>query len=71
MSGTPYVDADKIAETSEFLRNGGDNERAAAYLQCKVEDLPTLLDLPSKASANMVQEPSVDLWAVEKLEGQL
>ena len=66
MSGTPYVDADKIAETSEFLRNGGDEERAAAYLRCKVEDLPTLLDLPSKPAQQ--QSGELDLWAADEMK---
>ena len=71
MSGTPYVDADKIAETSEFLRNGGDEERAAAYLGCKVADLPKLLNLPAKSSGSMVAEDPDYLWAADKLEGVL
>lgn len=63
----PYNDADKIAETTEFVRNGGDKQRAAAYLKCRVEDLPQLLGLPSGEPA---QQPSteVDLWAADKLQ---
>ena len=59
-----YIDADTIREASEFLRNGGDKERAAAYLRCKVEDLPTLLDLPSKPAPST----ELDLWAADKLQ---
>jgi hypothetical protein len=67
----PYRDGDLIAEAKEFLRNGGDEERAAAYLQCKVEDLPKLLDLPKQKPIRAHVETGVDLWAVEKLEAQL
>lgn len=61
----PYNDGDKILEASEFLRNGGDEEKAAAYLGVKVEDLPQLLNLPSKSSANMVQEDPDYLWRAD------
>jgi hypothetical protein len=61
----PYSDAEKIAEASEFLRNGGDEQKAAAFLQCRVEDLPTLLNLPSKPAQ---QTGELDLWAADKLQ---
>jgi hypothetical protein len=62
----PYSDAEKIAEASEFLRNGGDEQKAAAFLQCRVEDLPTLLNLPSKPAQQ--QSTELDLWAADKLQ---
>ena len=66
-----YIDADTIREAREFLRNGGDKERAAAYLGCKPEDLPKLLDLPKQKPVRGDVETGVDLWAVDRLEGQL
>ena len=63
----PYNDADKIAETTEFVRNGGDKQRAAAYLKCRVEDLPQLLGLPSSKPAPQ-QSTELDLWAADKLQ---
>jgi hypothetical protein len=62
----PYNDAYKIAETTEFVRNGGDKERAAAYLGCKPEDLPKLLDLPKPKPVRGDVETGVDLWAVDR-----
>ncbi len=66
-----YNDADTIREAREFLRNGGDKEKAAAYLGCKPEDLPKLLDLPKQKPVRGDIETGVDLWAVDRLEGQL
>lgn len=64
----PYNDADKIAEVAEYLRTGGDEQRAAAYLKCRVEDLPRL-GLPVKTSKPAQQQSGeLDLWAVEKLQ---
>lgn len=71
MSGTPYIDASTLDEAREALRQGKKLEALAGILRCSPEHLATLLNLQSKPSANMVAEPSVDLWAVEKLEGQL
>ena len=68
-----YIDADTIREAREFLRNGGDKERAAAYLGCKPEDVPTLLDLP-KPKPKPVRgdiESGVDLWRVDDLNARL
>jgi hypothetical protein len=66
-----YLDADTIREATEFLRNTGDKERAAAFLGCKPEDLPKLLDLPKQKPVRGDVETGVDLWAVDRLEGQL
>ena len=64
----PYNDAEKIAETTEFVRNGGDTELAAAYLGCKPEDLPKLLDLPKPKAVRDDKETGVDLWAFDRLK---
>jgi hypothetical protein len=64
-----YIDADTIREAREFLRNGGDKERAAAYLGCKPEDVAKLLDLPKPVRDD--KETGVDLWAFDRLKGQL
>ena len=61
-----YIDGDTIREATEFLRNGGDEERAAAYLGCKPEDVPTLLDLPKPKPVRGDVETGVDLWAVDR-----
>jgi hypothetical protein len=61
-----YIDADTIREATEFLRNGGDEERAAAYLGCKPEDLPKLLDLPKPKPVRGDVETGVDLWAFDR-----
>ena len=61
-----YIDADTIREATEFLRNGGDRERAAAYLGCKPEDVPKLLDLQKQKPIRAHVETGVDLWAVDR-----
>lgn len=61
-----YIDADTIREASEFLRNGGNKEKAAAFLGCKPEDLPKLLDLPKPKPVRGDVETGVDLWAVDR-----
>ena len=61
-----YIDADTIREAREFLRNGGDKERAAAYLGCKPEDVAKLLDLPSLKPVRDDKETGVDLWSVDR-----
>jgi hypothetical protein len=69
----PYRDADQIAEVSEFLRNGGDEQRAAAYLQVSVEDLATLLGEPQwkQIPASEPKADEFDLFAAERLDGVL
>lgn len=62
----PYNDAEKIAETTEFVRTGGDKEKAAAYLGCKPEDLLKLLDLPKPVRGDV--ETGVDLWSFDRLK---
>ena len=62
----PYRDGDLIAEVEEFLRNGGDPARAAAYLRVNVEDLPRL-GLPVEAS-KPAQSTEIDLRAADKLQ---
>ena len=61
-----YNDAEAIREATEFLRNGGDKERAAAYLGCKPKDLPKLLDLPSLKPVPTDQDQDFDLWSVDR-----
>ena len=63
-----YIDADTIREAREFLRNGGDKERAAAYLGCKPEDVAKLLDLPKPKPVRDDKETGVDLWAFDRLK---
>ena len=63
-----YIDADTIREATEFLRNGGDTELAAAYLGCKPKDLPKLLDLPKPKPVRDDKETGVDLWAFDRLK---
>ncbi len=65
-----YLDGETEQAIREALRHQ-DFDIVAAKTQFDPDELRRLLGLPSKTSANMVQEPSVDLWAVEKLEGQL
>ncbi len=66
-----YIDADTIREAREFLRNGGDEERTAAFLGCKPEDLPKLLDLPKQKPIRAHVETGVDLWRVDDLNARL
>jgi hypothetical protein len=61
-----YIDADTIREAREFLRNGGDEQKVAAFLGCKPEDLPKLLDLPKQKPVRGDVETGVDLWAVDR-----
>ena len=63
----PYIDADKIAEAIEARRHGANDDRIAAYLRCRVEDLPQLLGLPVKSS-KPAQSTEIDLWAADKLQ---
>ena len=63
-----YNDAEAIREATEFVRNGGDKERAAAYLGCKPEDLPKLLDLPKPKPVRDDKETGVDLWSFDRLK---
>jgi hypothetical protein len=69
----PYRDADQIAEVSEFLRNGGDEQRAAAYLQVSVEDLPSMLGEPQwkHVPASGPNADEFDLFAADRLDGVL
>jgi hypothetical protein len=67
----PYIGGDILDQASEALRQGRTLESLASQLRCSPEHLARLLNLPAKSSANMVAEPTTDLWAVEKLEGQL
>jgi hypothetical protein len=67
----PYIGQDILDQAAEAIRQGKKLEALAGILKCTPEHLARLLNLPAKSSANMVAEPSVDLWAVEKLEGRL
>ena len=62
----PYNDAEKIAEATEFLRNGGDEQKVAAFLKCRVEDLPQLLGLPSVKPAGALPDFLAMLVPCEK-----
>lgn len=63
----PYIDAEKTAEAIEARRHGANDDRIAAYLKCRVEDLPQLLGLPSVKPAQQ-QTGELDLWAADKLQ---
>ncbi|MCX7399974.1 MAG: hypothetical protein NT138_20080 [Planctomycetales bacterium] len=65
-----YLDGETEREIREALRHE-DFDIVAAKTQFDPDELRRLLNLPAKSSANMVAEPTTDLWAVEKLEGQL
>jgi hypothetical protein len=69
----PYSDAEKIAEASEFVRNGGDKEKAAAYLHCTIEELPRLLWEPAwkQVPASEPNPDEFDLFAADRLDGVL
>ncbi len=67
----PYFASDILDQASEALRQGRTLESLASQLRCSPEHLARLLNLPAKPAANMVAEPTTDLWAVEKVEGQL
>ena len=73
MSGQLYIDADKIADTRDYLRNGGDEEQAAAYLQCTVEELPQLLGEPAwkREPVTTQDDATFDLFRVDELENKL
>ena len=64
----PYIGQDILDQAAEALRQGRTLESLASQLRCSPEHLARLLNLPAKSSANMVAEPTTDLWAVEKLE---
>ena len=66
----PYIDADKIAEAIEARRHGANDDRIAAYLRCRVEDLPQLLGLPSTKPAQQ-QSEEFDLFAADRLDAVL
>ena len=69
MSG--YRDGDTIEHANDYLRNGGDPEKAAAYLQCTVEELPQLLGLPQWKQAVPAADAEFDLWRSDELDGVL
>lgn len=62
----PYIGGDILDQASEALRQGRTLESLASQLRCSPEHLARLLHLPSKSSANMVAEPTTDLWAVDR-----
>jgi hypothetical protein len=67
----PYIGQDILDQAAEAIRQGKKLEALAGILKCTPEHLAKLLNLQAKPAANMIAEPSVDLWAVDKLEGQL
>lgn len=63
-----YVEGDKLTAVNDFLRTGGDKQRAAAFLRCQVEELP-LLGLPVKPATKPAQQTvEFDLWAADRLQ---
>ena len=65
-----YLDGETEQAIREALRFQ-DFDIVAAKTQFDPDELRHLLNLPAQSSATMVAEPTTDLWAVEKLEGQL
>ena len=67
----PYIGGDILDQAVEALRQGRTLETLASQLRCTPEHLARILNLPAKPAANMVAEPSVDLWAADKLHAVL
>lgn len=62
-----YLDGETEQAIREALRFQ-DFDIVAAKTQFDPDELRHLLNLPAKSSANMVAEPSVDLWAADRLQ---
>ncbi len=67
----PYLDGDQIRELREALRLGATREFLAGRVGCNADELAKLLDLPKQKPVRDDKETGVDLWAVDRLEGQL
>jgi hypothetical protein len=67
----PYIGGDILDQAAEALRQGRTLESLASQLRCTPEHLARLLHLPSAKPIRGDKETGVDLWAFDRLEGQL
>jgi hypothetical protein len=61
-----YVSADEVSEAQEAYRNNVSLPRIAGHLRVTVDELPKLLNLPSRPAQQ--QSDELDLWAADKLQ---
>lgn len=66
-----YIDGDTLDQCLAALRNGRTLEDIAGRLHLDTELLGRLLQLPAKREPVTTQADDFDLWAVDRLEGQL
>lgn len=62
----PYIDADRIAEASQALRDGIPIDRVAGHLGVTTDALQQLLGLP-QWRADAAADGPCDLWAADDL----
>jgi len=66
-----YLDQSTRDEAKEAYRNNIPLDRIAGHLGITVAELRRVLELPALQPIPIDEELTTDLWAVEKLEGQL
>ena len=62
----PYIDADRLGEASQAVRDGIPTDRVAGRLGVTVDVLQQLLGMP-QWRADPSSDESVDLWAADRL----
>lgn len=65
----PYIDQDTLDQCHQALRDGRPLDDLAGRLHVDTEYLGRLLQLPTVKPLQVSTEP--DLWAVDRLDGQL
>jgi len=68
---TRYIEQDVLDQCLEALLQGRTLEQLAGHLHCDTEYLGRLLQLPTAKPAAATDDDSGDLWAVDRLDGQL
>ncbi len=66
-----YLDQSTRDEAKEAYRNHIPLDRIAGHLGITVAELRRVLELPALQPIPIDEEPTTDLWAVDRLEGQL
>jgi len=67
-----YIDGEQKREADEADGNGISHDRIAGYLQISVEDLEQhVLERKPKPAVPAAADADFDLWAVDRLDGQM
>jgi len=67
----PYIAQDVLDQCLEAIRQGKTLDYLAGHLHCDTEYLGRLLQLPTAKPAAAADDDSGDLWATDRLDGQL